>query len=233
MIKLSKIFFIAFFICGAFVFCFVDCVLGKVIITGERMEIKNKGEATILKGNSKVISDLNTITANNVIYNKSKSIISAYGDVKFFSNLKNNKTIEGYGNFAHYDMNKKKGKIWGDTILKLKHFMNNSNSPITLRAQEVYIDDNLKTLKAYNNVEIVTSYGKVCSDNAVFSQKENLCTVFEKDKKRPVANIFHDGRKGICEADKMVFYDSNDKKRVVVSGLVEVKIEMEDKRSDT
>lgn len=234
MIKLSKIFFITFFIFGAIIFCFVDRVLCRVIITGDKMEIKNKGEVTIFKGNSKISSDLNTITASNVIYNKSKSVVSAYGDVRFLSNLKGNKkTIEGYGNFARYDMNEKKGKIWGDTILKLKHFTNNSNlPPTTICAHEVYIDDNLKTLKACNDVEVVNSYGKVYSDNAVFSQKENLHTVFEKNKKRPVANIFHDGGKGVYEADKIVFCYSN-KKRVIMSGLVEVKIEIEDKKSDT
>jgi lipopolysaccharide export system protein LptA len=235
LIKLSKIFFITFFIFGAIIFCFVDRALCRVVITGDRMEIKNKGEVTIFKGNSKISSDLNTITASNVIYNKSKYVVSAYGDVRFLSNLKDNKkTIEGYGNFARYDMNGKKGKIWGDAILKLKHFANNSNlTTITICAREVYIDDNLKTLKACNDVEVVTSYGKVYSDNAVFSQKEDLYTVFEKDKKRPVANIFHDGGKGVYKADKMVFCDSKEKKRIIMSGLVEVKIEMEDKKSDT
>ncbi|MDR1400767.1 MAG: hypothetical protein LBI98_00365 [Endomicrobium sp.] len=235
MIKLSRVFSITLFICGIVIFCFVDSALGKVVITGEKMEIKDNGEITVLKGNLKVTSDWSTITARNITYNRGKSVISAYGDVNFLLNLKDNEMIEGCGNFAHYDMNKKKGKIWGDTTLKLKYFMNNLSSPMPtiLCAQEVYIDDNLKTLNAYDDVEVITSYGTIYSDNAIFSKKEHYA-VFRKDKKRPVANIFHDGIKGVCEADKMVFYGSSasDKKGVAMYGLVEVKIEMKDKKSD-
>lgn len=211
MIKSIKIFLITFFI-KITILCFVNCAFGKVIITGERMEIRDKGKVTVLKGNSKIVSDLNIMTANNIIYNESESFIFAYGNVNFLSNLKDDETVECCGDFAHYDMNGKNGKIWGSTILKLKYFMNNSNSPTILCAQEVYVDDNLKTLKAYNDVEVTNSYGTVYSDNAIFFKKE-LYTVFEKDKKRPEVYVSHNGKRGICRADKIVFYNSDNKKK--------------------
>jgi lipopolysaccharide export system protein LptA len=198
------------------------------------MEIKDGGKVTILKGNSKIISDWNTITAENIIYDRGKSVISSQGDVRFLLNSKNNESeaIEGYGNFIRYNVNEKNGKIWGDTILKLKCFINDSSYPIILCAQEIYVDDNLKILKAHSNVEVMTSYGKICSDNAVFSRKESYA-VFEKDKQRPVANVFHGGIRGICEADRMGFYNLYDEKRIIMNGSVEVKIEIKEKKSDT
>jgi lipopolysaccharide assembly outer membrane protein LptD (OstA) len=204
---------------------FEDYVYGKMVVTGRELELK--GNIVVSRGDSRVVSDSDVMTADTMVYDKKKSVLSASGNIKFLSKTQKNESFETYGNFAEYYLNDGKGKFWGDDTM-VKYSTQNSPSPFVLRAQEVYLDKSLKTLKAYNDVEITTSSGTIHSDNAVFYQ-EKLCVVFEKEEKRPVADILYEGQKGTCEADKMTFYDSDNNKRIVMSGSVEAKIEMEDK----
>jgi lipopolysaccharide assembly outer membrane protein LptD (OstA) len=214
---------IAFFM-SAFIFS-ADHIYGKTIVTGKELELK--GDTVISRGNSKVVSDGDVMTADSMVYDKKNSVLTASGNIKLLSKTQKNESFETHGTFAQYYINSGKGKFWGDNTM-VKYSAQNSTSPLILRAQEVYLDKSSKTLKAYDNVEIATLSGTIYSDNAVFYQEE-LCVVFEKKEKRPVANIFYEGRKGTYEADKMTFYDSDNNKRIVMSGSVEAKIEMEDK----
>jgi lipopolysaccharide assembly outer membrane protein LptD (OstA) len=212
------------------VISFAGGVSGKTIITGNEMEVRKAGEITILKGNSKAVTDGNIMTASKMIYDKKKSILSAFDNVMLLSKMQNGKRFEIYGNSAHYYINDKKGKFWGDNTVA-KYFLQNSSlsstPPIILHAQEIYIDRNLETLNAYNDVIIETSSGTVYSDNAVFNGK-TLDAIFQKCKKRPIACISYDG-KGFYEADEMIFNIADDNKKIIMSGTVAGKIEMEDK----
>jgi len=228
LIKLKAVLIIFFVFAG--VFYFTDCVSGKTFITGDEMEIKDKGELTVLKGNSKVVKDEDAIVSDKIIYNKNKSSVSASGNVGFLTKTKNNEVIEIRGNFADYNMKKGAGKLWGNVVLR--YFMRNLAAPVILCAQEIYIDKDMRTLKAYGNVELTTSDGKVYSDNIVFSQ-EKPCAVFKKDKKRPTVYVFHSGNKSVYEADEIVFYNFDKNKKITMNGSVSAKIEVEDKEDDT
>jgi lipopolysaccharide assembly outer membrane protein LptD (OstA) len=210
------------------VISFADGISGKTIITGNEMEVRKAGEITILKGNSKAVTDGNVMIASKMIYDKKNSILSAFDNVTLISKMQNGERLEVSGNSAHYYINDKKGKFWGDNTVG-KYFVQNSSSTpsITLHAQEIYIDRNLETLNACDNVTIETSSGTVCSDNAVFNGK-TLNAIFQKCKKRPIAWVSYNG-KGFYEADEMIFNIAGDNKKIIMNGAVVGKIEMEDK----
>jgi lipopolysaccharide assembly outer membrane protein LptD (OstA) len=225
LIKLNIALFIVFIFT---VISFAGDISKKTIITGTEMEIRKAGEITILKGNSKAVTDGNVMTASKMIYDKKNSILSAFDNVTLLSKMQDGKQFEVCGNSAHYYINDKKGKFWGDNTVA-KYFVHNSSStpPIILHAQEIYIDRNLETLNAYDDVTIETSSVIVYSDNVIFNGK-TLNANIRKCKKRPIACISYNG-KGLYEADEMIFNIVGDNKKIIMNGTVTGKIEMEDK----
>jgi lipopolysaccharide export system protein LptA len=198
----------------------------KTVITGDEMEIRRSGDITISRGNSKAVNGKNTIEAYKMTYDKTKELVNASGNVKLFSKTDENELVKAYGDFASYDLKGEKGKLWGKKTF-VEYFMKDSQMPLMLNAKEIYLDKNLEMLSAYKDVEIITSSGTIVSDNAVFYKKTSS-VVTVKDKKRPVADVYYDGRKGLYEADKMTFYNSDDNKKILMNGKVTGKIEMED-----
>ncbi|MDR1418100.1 MAG: hypothetical protein LBI80_02955 [Endomicrobium sp.] len=195
------------------------------------MEIKNVGKVTVSKGHSVAVNKNSTINADEMSYDKEKSLFSAKGNVRLSSKTQKLELLEVYGKYSNYNPNTQKGKIWGDVLIK--YFVNNSTSPLLLRAKEVYVDNNSQTLAAHNDVVVVTSSGTIYADNGNFDKK-TLGIIFKKDKKKPVAHVLRSGNKGVYEADKMIFCNSkNDEKRIVMKGSVLGKIKMEDEKNDT
>jgi lipopolysaccharide assembly outer membrane protein LptD (OstA) len=230
LIRLNIALFIVFIFT---VISFAASISKKILITGDEMEVRKAGEITILKGNLKAVTDGNVMTAYKMIYDKKKSFLSAFDNVMLLSKMQNGERFEVCGNFAFYYINEKKAKFWGDNTVA-KYFMQNSSSilPIVLHAQEIYIDRNLETLNAYDDVIIETSLGTVYSDNAVFNGK-TLNAAFQKYKKRPVAHVSYGDRKEFYEADEMIFNIAENNKKIIMNGGVTGKIEMEDKINDT
>jgi len=199
---------------------------GKTVITGEEMEIRRSGDITISRGNSKAVNGRNTIKADVMTYDKKNDAVDASGNVKLFSKTDDGEPLKAFGDFADYNLKSEKGKLWGKKSY-IEYFMKNSEAPLKLNAKEIYLDKNIETLSAYKNVEIITASGTITSDNAVFDKK-TYSVFMEKDQKRPVADVYYDGRNGIYEADAMTFYNADDKKKIVMNGNVSGKIEMED-----
>ncbi len=205
---------------------FAQSLSGKTEITGDEMEILKTGEKIVSKGNSKAVNGKNTIKADKMTYVKKDNIVFAEGKVKLFSKTDEDEPLEAYGNFAKYDANTEKGKLWGSNA-KIKYYMKSSSSPLVLKAQEVYIDRHLETLSAYKDVEVITSSGSIFSDNAVYDKKTESVTM-KKDIKRPLADVNYDGRNGIYEADTMIFCNSEKNKKIIMNGEVKGTVEMED-----
>jgi len=199
----------------------------KTVVTGDVLEVLKSGEIIISKGGSKAVSGKNTVKADEMTYNRKDSILSAVGNVRIFSKTDENEPVEAYGSYADYNMEAGRGKLWGDKT-NVKYFMKTSSAPLILNAREIVLNRNLETIDAYKNVEVITSSGVIYSDNALF-EKKNEAVYFNKGEKRPVADVNYDGRKGVYEADKMTFYNSDKNKKIVMSGSVEAKIEMDDK----
>jgi lipopolysaccharide export system protein LptA len=174
----------------------------------------------------KTFDNQNTeIIADNTSFDNKHSEFIALGNIKVISKLKNGDRIEGFGNAAKYNTKTGKGKIWGkDTMIK--YFVKTYPEPVIMHAKEIQFDKGNESIEAYGDVFVITSSGTIISDNIIFDKKTSGA-IFEKDKKRPVADIMHDNRKQIYEADKMIFYDSPDVKKIFMEGSVKGKIEME------
>lgn len=216
---------------SALLFCFSLSFAEKLtsdrtVITGDEMEIRRSGDITISRGSSKAVNGRNTIEADKMTYDKTKGIVDASGRVKLFSSTNDAEPVKAYGDFASYDLRNETGKLWGKKTF-VEYFMKDSQTPLLLNAKEIDLDRNLETLSAYKNVEIMTTSGTITSDNAVFDRK-TYSVVMVKDEKRPLADVYYDGRNGLYEADKMVFYNSDANKKIMMSGQVTGKIEMED-----
>lgn len=207
---------------------FADELLGKMIITGDAMYVKKDGQVTVAKGNSKATNDKGAIVADEMSYDKQNSKFFATGNVRLVSKTQKGEPFEAYGNFAKYDMNTQKGKIWGDYAV-IKYYVSNSTDPFVLHAKEIYVVGKTQIFNAYENVGVVTSAGTVYADNGFFDGA-TLEMTFKKDKKRPIANVIFGSGKGLYEADEMIFYNYNseDNKRIVMNGSVVGKIEMKD-----
>ncbi|MCA6079631.1 MAG: hypothetical protein LE169_01860 [Endomicrobium sp.] len=228
MIKLNGLLFIIFIFAAI---SFADGASIKTTITGDEMEVRKAGEITILKGNSKVVSDQNAITAHRIIYDKKNSVLSAFDHVMLSSKMQDGRQFEIHGSFAHYYINDKKGKFWGDNTTAKYFMQNNSSPPFTLNAQEIYIDRNLEVLNAYNDVVVTATGGTIYSDNVAFNGK-TFNAVFQKYNKRPVVDISYNDNKGYYEADEIVFQGSDGDKKIIMNGSVTGKIKMEDKHND-
>jgi lipopolysaccharide assembly outer membrane protein LptD (OstA) len=181
---------------------------------------------------SKTFDNKNTeIIADKTSFDKKHSEFLASGNVKVVSKFKNGDRIEASGRFAKYNTNSGKGKLWGKNTL-VKYFVKGSSTPFIMLAKEIKFDKNGENIKAYGDVFIVTSSGTIRSDNVLFDQKISGA-VFEKDKIRPVAEVVSEGRKQLYEANKMIFYDTDDGKKIFMEGNVKGKIEMENTINDT
>lgn len=227
MIKFNVAFFVVFFI---FLVAFGNVFAGQIVITGDEMEIKRSEELVISKGNSRAANNTSLVVADKLLYDKTHSILSASGNVKLFSKTEIGETFEAYGSFAEYNINSQKGKIWGERA-SIKYHKPNLNAPFILYAREIYVFKKAQILSAYNNVVVTTSFGIIYADNGIFNRK-TFDVTFKKDKKRPVADIYYDGKKYLYEADEMIFYNTDDNIRIVMNGSVVGKIEIEDKIND-
>ncbi|MCL2485632.1 MAG: hypothetical protein FWF00_06160 [Endomicrobia bacterium] len=214
-------------LCLFFTVSYAQKPAGKTVVTGDILEVLQSGEKIISKGRSKAVNDKNTVTADKMTYIRKDSVLTAAGNVKIFSKTDDGEPVEAYGSYAKYNIETGQGKVWGAKT-SIKYYLKTSTAPFILKAHEIILNGNKETITAYKNVEVITSSGVIYSDNALF-EKKNEAVYFNKDNKRPSADVHYDGRKGFYEADKMTFYNSDDNKKIVMSGSVAAKIEMEDK----
>ena len=225
--NLIKAFSILLALFCSFILSFADgSASNKTVVTGNEMEIRKAGDIAISRGNSKAVNNKNTIEADIMTYDKIRELVDASGNVKLFSKTDEGELVKAYGDFAAYNMKEEKGRLWGKKTF-VEYFMKDSEKPLMLNAEEIDLDKNLKKLYAHKNVEIITTSGTIVSDNAVFDKK-TYSVVMIKDEKRPVADVYYDGRRGLYEADMMTFYNADDKKKIIMTGQVTGKIEMED-----
>ena len=224
---LIKVFSALLIAAACFALSYAENISGKTVITGDEMTVTEKGNKTVSEGNSKAVNKKNIIEADKLTYDKKRSMVTAEGNVKLFSKTDAGEPVTASGDFAEYYIDTAKGKLWGPKS-DMHYYMKDSASPLVLYAENINLDKNVETLSAYDNVEVVTTSGTIYSDNAVFDKK-TLSVVMVKDKKRPIADVLYDGRKGLYEADKMTFFNADDKKKIVMTGDVTAKIQMEDK----
>jgi lipopolysaccharide assembly outer membrane protein LptD (OstA) len=208
---------------------FASIVFNNAIVTGSVMEIKNRGDVVVSKGTSKVVENGNVIMADTLVYDKKRAIIFGFGNIKLLLKTLDNDLIEAYCEFCKYCINNESGSLWdGSNSVILKYFVHNLTSPIILHAHKIHVDLKQKVLNAYDDVEVITSFGTVFSDNVVFD-KEMFNVVFRKDRKRPTANVLCGEKKMFCEADEIFLCNFSNKRKIIMSGFVIGKITVKDK----
>jgi lipopolysaccharide export system protein LptA len=166
------------------------------------------------------------IKADETSFDKRNSEILASGNVQIVSKLKTGETVKASGSFAKYSTIREVGKIWGRGTV-IEYFVKNSSSPVTMHAKEIQFDKSGENIKANGDVVVVSSSGTIRSDNALFDKKTSGA-VFGKGEIRPVAEFTYKGKKQVYNADKIILYDNEGYKKILMEGDVKGKIEMKD-----
>ena len=84
-----------------------------------------------------------------------------------------------------------------------------------------YLNENFESVKAMDNVKIISSSGTITADNALLKKSDNSLYM-EKDKNKPQVNVWQEDKKAEFKADEIsLLYD---KKTVKMNKNVEGKI---------
>jgi lipopolysaccharide assembly outer membrane protein LptD (OstA) len=226
LIELSSAFFV---ICFFVITSFSAIDAKNIVLSGNIMKVNNNANLIISSGNSRVVNNTNIITSDEMTYNTKDSILLAYGNVKMISKISNDELLECYGTSVKYNVNNKNISFRGYNAMIKYSAMKLFKSPLVLNAREINVDINHKVLTAYDSVEAITPFGKIYSDKAIFDKKASE-VIFKKCGKRPLANVFYNGQKGTYKADEIIFYNSDNNKKIIMNGFVVGEVEMEHKQ---
>ena len=140
------------------------------IIESSEIEILNKGEITQARNGVKIISsDGIEITARDLIYNKKKSILKIYGNVKI--NDKNNNIISHGEEFIYYK-NEEKIISNGETKTKIQneYFLESENLIYERNLSQIYSENKSKIEDLNNNIFFADKF-KLNTDTYILKAK--------------------------------------------------------------
>ena len=110
--------------------------------------------------------------------------------------------------------------MWGSNPV-VEYKIQNSTDTIFLYMDTLYLSDNFESVKAVDNVKILSSSGTITADNALLKKEDNSLYM-EKDKNKPQVNVWQEDKKAEFKADEIsLLYD---KKTVKMNKNVEGKI---------
>ena len=216
---IKKIFFITTFL---FVFSFVFGAeqKQKTEITGDKMILKDKGQIAYFKGHANVKRGNYNITSDEITYYRTTDDVDAKGNVKFLVKNEDGSIIKAKSAKANYNTKLLNGKMWGNSPV-VEYEIKDSTDTIFLYMDTLYLSDNFESVKAVDNVKIISSSGTITADNALL-KKEDKSLYMEKDKNKPQVNVWQEDKKAEFKADEIsLLYD---KKTVKMDKNVEGKI---------
>lgn len=216
---IKKIFFITTFL---FVFSFVFGAeqKQKTEITGDKMILKDKGQIAYFKGHANVKRGNYNITSDEITYYRTTDDVDAKGNVKFLVRNEDGSIIKAKSAKANYNTKLLNGKMWGNSPV-VEYEIKDSTDTIFLYMDTLYLSDNFESVKAVDNVKIISSSGTITADNALL-KKEDKSLYMEKDKNKPQVNVWQEDKKAEFKADEIsLLYD---KKTVKMDKNVEGKI---------
>ena len=216
---IKKIFFITTFL---FVFSFVFGAeqKQKTEITGDKMILKDKGQIAYFKGHANVKRGNYNITSDEITYYRTTDDVDAKGNVKFLVRNEDGSIIKAKSAKANYNTKLLNGKMWGNSPV-VEYEIKDSTDTIFLYMDTLYLSDNFESVKAVDNVKIISSSGTITADNALL-KKEDKSIYMEKDKNKPQVNVWQEDKKAEFKADEIsLLYD---KKTVKMDKNVEGKI---------
>lgn len=216
---IRNIFFIIFILLS-FSFVFAVEQKQKTEITGDKMILKDKGEIAFFKGHANIKRGNYNITSNEMIYYRKTNDIEAKGKVNFWVKNEDESIIKAKSANANYNTKLLNGKMWGENPV-VEYYLRNSSDTIFLYMDTLYLDDNFESVRAVDNVKIISSSGTITADNALLKKEDNSLYM-EKDKNKPQVNVWQEDKKAEFKADEVsLLYD---KKTVKMNKNVEGKI---------
>ena len=190
-------------ICIFFVFSFVYAAEQKqrTEIVGDKMIVKDKGQIAYFKGHASVKRGNYNITSNEMTYYRLTDDVDAKGNVKFLVNNDDGSIIKANASNAKYNTKLLNGKMWGDNPV-VEYQVQNSTETIFLYMDALYLNDNFESVKAVDNVRIISSSGTITSDNAILKKADNSLYM-EKDKNKPQVNVWQEDKQAEFKADEI------------------------------
>ena len=158
--------------------------------------------------------------SNEMTYYRKSDDVDAKGNVLFIVKNEDGSIIKASAANANYNTKLLNGKMWGDNPF-VEYELKNSSDTIFLYMDTLYLNDNFESVKAIDNVRIISSSGTIISDNALLKKEDNSLYM-EKDKNKPQVNVWQEDKKAEFKADEIsLLYD---KKTVKMNNNVEGKI---------
>ncbi len=192
----------------------------KTEITGDKMILKDKGQITYFKGHANVMRGNYNITSNEMTYYRKTDDVDAKGNVNFIVKNEDGSVIKAKAANATYNTKLFNGKMWGNTPI-VEYELKNSSDTIFLYMDTLYLSNNFESVKAVDNVKIISSSGTITADNALLKKEDNSLYM-EKDKNKPQVNVWQEDKKAEFKADEIsLLYDE---KTVKMNKNVEGKI---------
>jgi len=192
----------------------------KTEITGDKMILKDKGQVAYFKGHANVKRGNYNITSNEMTYYRNTDDVEAKGKVNFLVKNEDGSVIKANSANAKYNTKLLNGKMWGDSPV-VEYEIKDSTDTVFLYMDTLYLSDNFESVKAIDNVKIVSSSGTITADNALLKKEDNSLYM-EKDKNKPQVNVWQEDKKAEFKADEIsLLYD---KKTVKMNKNVEGKI---------
>ena len=212
--------FVIMFIMVSFSFGYSAEQKQKTEIVGDKMILKDKGQIAYFKGHANVTRGNYNITSNEMIYYRKTDDVDAKGNVNFIVKNEDGSIIKAKAENANYNTKLLNGKMWGNNPV-VEYELKNSSDTIFLYMDNLFLSDNFESIKAIDNVRIVSSSGTITADNALL-KKEDKSLYMEKDKNKPQVNVWQDDKKAQFKADEIsLLYDE---KTVKMNKNVEGKI---------
>ncbi len=192
----------------------------KTEITGDKMEIKNKGKVSVFKGNAKVVRGNYNITADEMKYYKDKDEIDAKGKVKFYVKNNDGSIIKAKSSKAKYNTKNMSGKMWAGKPM-VEYFVKGSTNTVVLYMDKLYLRENFESAKAVGHVKIISSSGTITADNAVLNKNKNSLFL-TKEKNKPNVDVWQKGKKANFKADEisLLYNDKTIKMNKNVEGKI-------------
>ena len=192
----------------------------KTEIVGDKMILKDKGQIAYFKGHANVTRGNYNITSNEMTYYRKTDDIDAKGNVNFTVKNEDGSVIKAKAANASYNTKLLNGKMWGNSPI-VEYELKNSSDTIFLYMDTLYLSNNFESVKAIDNVKIISSSGTITADNALLKKEDNSLYM-EKDKNKPQVNVWQEDKKAEFKADEIsLLYD---KKTVKMNKNVEGKI---------
>ena len=203
-----------------FSFTFASEQKQKTEITGDKMILKEKGQIAFFKGHANVKRGNYNITSNEMTYYRNTDDVNAKGNVKFIVKNEDGSIIKAKAENAKYNTKLLNGKMWGNHPI-VEYNVQNSTETIFLYMDTLYLNDNFESVKALDNVKIISSSGTITADNALLKKEDNSLYMI-KDKNKPQVNVWQEDKKAEFKADEIsLLYDE---KTVKMNKNVEGKI---------